>query len=126
MLRPKIILWIIVLGFAACVGGLFAFRNYQSRQRNEMHACRSNMRQIDSAKEQWARGAAPSYGKEVQKGTEPDTNQVCMYLHSSKLPLCPEAKVKENTYSLGRIGEEPGCSIHGLMSNLHLPDGTKP
>jgi hypothetical protein len=87
-------------------------------QRAQMIACIGNLRMLDSAKEQWA------MTRSADNGTVSVTNEVTTYIMGDTMPLCPAGR--RSTYSLGKIGEDPSCSIHGPMFKTHLPDGTNP
>jgi len=76
------------------------------------------MRMLDSCKEQWAQQ------NNIPNGSPCDTNAVLQYGKGGIMPQCPAAG--KSTYSLGKMGEEPSCSIHGSMLDIHYPDGSKP
>jgi hypothetical protein len=68
---------------------------------NASNACVNNLRQIESAKKQWV--------LENSKGTNdaPTTVEIAAYLKNNQLPACP----KGGTYTVGRVNEDPTCSI---------------
>ena len=67
------------------------------------NACIINLRQIETAKEQWA--------KEMQRpdGESTSSAQVAQYIKGGKLPRCP----KGGAYEIGPVGKAPECSISG-------------
>lgn len=71
-----------------------------ARQRN---TCINNLRQIDSAKQQWA----------LEKGKNandtPTEDDLKPYLTGGKLPVCPSG----GKYTIGKTSESPTCSIPG-------------
>lgn len=77
-----------------------AATSLQNRQRN---TCINNLRQIDAAKNQWALEKGKKSGDAV---TEADIKP---YLRGGVLPRCPAG----GTYTIGKVGENPACSIAG-------------
>ena len=65
------------------------------------NACVNNLRQIDSAKQQWA--------LENSKRSDdiPTESEIVAYFRDNKLPLCPQG----GAYTIGRVDEDPKCSI---------------
>lgn len=88
----------------AVVAGGFWF--YRARNVSAGQPCCNNLRQFEGAKEQWAIDNSATSGTEVAFG------DILPYL--KKMPHCN----KNGTYSLGRIGEEPRCSVHGTASHF--------
>lgn len=74
-----------------------------SRARNtaQQNACINNLRQIDSAKEQWSLAASKS------DGDDPVTTAVDGYIKGSTSPKCPGG----GSYSYNVIGTNPSCSV---------------
>jgi hypothetical protein len=70
---------------------------------NQRNACINNLRQIDAAKNEWALEKSKANGTLV---TEAD---ITPYLVGGKLPTCPSG----GTYTIGKVGEKPTCSIPG-------------
>ena len=73
---------------------------------SQMNACIGNMRQIDAAKEQWAMSSG------IAAGQPADTTAVTRYIQGAVTPLCPA----EGTYTYHDLGDDPECSVHGLLS----------
>jgi hypothetical protein len=91
---------ILVLGVAAFI---------RARNTSASNACINNLRQLDGIKQQWA--------LENHKTTNdiPTWETIRLYLPQWEQegrrigPLCPQG----GTYSLGRVGDRPTCSIGG-------------
>jgi hypothetical protein len=75
----------------------------QNRQRN---ACINYLRQFDAAKNQWALEKGKKNGDAV---TEADIKPYLKLDAQGNLPKCPGG----GTYTLGKVGEKPTCSIPG-------------
>lgn len=97
---------VAVLGFSSW--GIISFRI--ARHRSMSNACVGNQRQIDSAKEQWA----------MQTGTTngPVDVQGMLFYVKGGMPICPAG----GTYTIGAIGEDPTCSVHGGMLHRRYPN----
>jgi len=80
-----------------------AAASLQNRQRN---TCINNLRQIDAAKNQWALEKNKKNGDPV---TEADIKPYIKLDASGNLPKCPAG----GTYTIGKVGEKPACSIAG-------------
>lgn len=77
----------------------------RARSAKATNPCMNNLRQIDGAKQQWA--------LENSKSTNdtPLWDALRPYLGrgtNGVMPMCPEG----GTYTLGRVGEAPRCSLH--------------
>jgi hypothetical protein len=78
----------------------------KARETSQLNACINNMRQIDSAKEQWAMANNASEGSTVAVTAANE--------YMKKAPVCPAG----GAYEYKVIGEEPACSAHGTMSEV--------
>ena len=116
--RLPFIIAIVVLLLPPTLWVAHQFR--QSRRLAQLGGCIGNLRMYDSAKEQWA------MANDRKDGDEIVIAGVMEYVKGAKWEdeACPATR--RNTYTLGKIGEEPACSIHGTMSSYHLPGGSKP
>lgn len=72
----------------------------KSRTVSQQNACINNLRQIESAKEQWAMANNQSDGDLV------DVDEAAMYLRGSLIPDCP----KGGTYSINPVGTTVTCT----------------
>lgn len=75
----------------------------KARTTSQQNACINNLRQIDSAKEQWALAEAKSDGDSV------DIDAVNQYLKGGTTPVCPAG----GSYTYNPIGINPTCNITG-------------
>ena len=80
----------------------------KARTTSQQNACINNLRQIDSAKEQWALAEMRSDGDAV------DIEAVNQYIKGATTPVCPAG----GEYTYNPIGENPTCNIEGHA----LPD----
>jgi len=76
----------------------------KSRTTSQMNACINNLRQIDSAKEQWALAANKTTGATVG-ATE--ITAINLYIKGESTPSCPAA----GTYTYYNVGTNPDCDI---------------
>ncbi len=76
----------------------------------QMNLCVNQLRQIDSAKEQWAMATMKA------DGAMPDLAGVNEYIKGNRTPVCPAG----GTYNYLPIGQDPVCSAHGSMMKPHL------
>lgn len=74
-----------------------------ARATSQRNVCINNLRQIDAAKNQFALEKGKANGDPV---TEAD---ITPYLRGGVLPKCPSG----GTYTIGKVGENPTCSIPG-------------
>lgn len=71
-----------------------------------MNACINNLRMIDGAKNQWA------LENNKTANDTPTWTDILPYMGghaTNKIPECPDG----GQYTIGRIGENPKCSIGG-------------
>jgi len=91
-----------LLAPVAAVGMLsaIAIPNFaKARAASQQNACINNLRQLDSAKQQWAL-------EQGKKTTDvPTKADLLAYLH--QWPVCPQG----GTYTIGAVNEPPTCSI---------------
>jgi hypothetical protein len=79
----------------------------KARETAQQNACINNLRQLDSAKEQWA------LAENKMTGDQPVTNEVLQYVKGAEMPTCPEG----GEYTLHPIGRDPECSVHGTLGD---------
>ncbi len=78
-----------------------AVANFQgARDKSQLSSCLSNLRQIESAKEQWGM----ELGK-LSTATPTSANLSPSYLRS--YPACPSG----GTYTIGDLATRPSCSV---------------
>ena len=76
-----------------------------ARDTSQHNACIGNMRQIDSAKEQWAMANSAAEGSTVTVAAAND--------YMKRPPTCAAG----GTYEYRPVGEDPKCSTHGTIGN---------
>jgi len=75
----------------------------KSRNQTRTNSCINNLRQIDSAKEQWA---LETNAADTATPVEADLTD---YIKGNAMPTCPAA----GTYTIGAMGTAPSCSVAG-------------
>jgi prepilin-type N-terminal cleavage/methylation domain-containing protein len=75
----------------------------KARTTSQKNACIENMRQVESAKEQWAMQAMKANGQAIV------TDEVAGFIKGSNFPSCPAG----GTYTYGVIGTDASCTITG-------------
>ena len=97
----EIMIVVAIIGLLAAI----AIPNFvKARQTAQTNACINNMRQIESAKEQYALENGLTTGGEV---TDP---QIGAYIKGG-YPTCPA----NGTVTANAIGTPPSCSVHGAL-----------
>ena len=81
----------------------------KARSTSQKNACINNLRQIDSAKEQWALAEKKVSGADV---VTTGTNGVNEYIKGDT-PTCPAG----GTYTYGVISSNPVCSLAGAQGH---------
>ena len=102
----KLTLFVIVLALVAAAGRYV----YRARRVKAAQPCWGNLVQLEAAKDQWAieNGAAP--------GSTVTISNVLPYIKGSQMPKC---NVDTGTYTIGRVGEDPKCTVHGTSSRFN-------
>ena len=75
----------------------------KARDTARQNACVSNLRQIDSAKEQWA------MANNVTGTDDVVVSEVNRYINGGTTPICPAG----GTYSYNAMGTDPTCTVPG-------------
>ncbi len=98
----EIMIVVAIIGLLAAI----AIPNFmKSRETTRMNACINNLRQIDSAKEQWAIQNNIAEGEEAVADTVGDEEGFTEYIKGKKMPTCPAG----GAYTAGDIGDDPTC-----------------
>jgi hypothetical protein len=111
-MKPKRIILFVAIFVLAIVAFVLLLPNFLILGVNNVsssNACINNLRIIDSAKDQWAL----EHGKTSNDiPTWDDVRPYLGRLPSNNIPVCPSG----GTYTLGRVGSPPTCSIGGEHS----------
>ncbi len=95
----EIMIVVLIIGILLAI----AVPNFMTARRNSRtKACIANLKQIQSAKEQWAM-------KNNQGGTATPTEADLAPEFIKSMPTCPEG----GTYTIGTVDTDPTCSIGG-------------
>src|SRR5438270_11517323 len=100
----EIMIVVLIIGILMAI----AVPNFiQARQTSRMNSCIANLKQIDSAKEQYAMEAKLDSG-----ATETSANLAPTYIKT--MPTCPGG----GTYTINVVGTNPVCSL-AAAPDLH-------
>jgi prepilin-type N-terminal cleavage/methylation domain-containing protein len=80
----------------------------KARATSQQNACINNLRQIDSAKEQWALAEKKTNDDAI------DTTGADEYIKGDTTPSCPAG----GTYTYGVVGTNPACDL--AVSDGHI------
>jgi len=108
-----IVKWI---GLCLLIGLLFAaaIPNFiKPRMHYSENACVNNLRQIETAKEKWAAANGKTDGAIV---TEDNIKSYLKLNLNENFPGCPSG----GKYSVGKIGENPTCSLGTTVMPPHV------
>jgi prepilin-type N-terminal cleavage/methylation domain-containing protein len=98
----EIMIVVLIIGILLAIA-VPSFMN--ARERSRTNACRSNLRQIQAAKEQWAMA-----NNEGPTATPDWADLVPTFMQQR--PVCPSG----GTYTIGNMSTNPTCSIGGNHS----------
>ena len=99
----EIMIVVLIIGILLAI----AVPNFvKARETSRTKACVANLKQIDSAKEQWAMDNKKAEGDAVTNGL---TDLCGTGKYIKKTPVCPSG----GTYTVDVIGTDPTCSIGG-------------
>ena len=99
----EIMIVVLIIGILLAIA-VPSFMN--ARERSRANACRSNLRQIQAAKEQWA--MATNQGPTATPGWN-DLMPQFLQGDPQNPPSCPSG----GTYTIGNLSNNPSCSITG-------------
>lgn len=101
----EIMIVVLIIGLLAAIA-LPGFA--RARQRAQENACVNNLRQIESAKDQWAIDFGATTNSPIAGGLQ---NLVDTGILKSP-PSCPVGGTAAYTATIGNIGVPPGCANH--------------
>ena len=102
----EIMIVVLIIGILLAI----AVPNFvRAREASRAKACVANLKQIDSAKEQWAMDTRASSGAAGPAMTA--LVGAAGYIKSD--PTCPSS----GTYTINAIGTNPVCSVGGVVTN---------
>jgi hypothetical protein len=104
-MKRRVPIAILVLVVIAVGGGVY--RCYHGARTASAQPCWNRLRIIESAKGQWALETGATSGAPV---TVESLTQFW-----GNMPTC---HVSGATYVIGKVGEEPRCTIHGTVSDF--------
>ena len=98
---------LIMVGIVLAIG---AYRFYRGAKVKASQPCWGKLANIEAAKQQWAIDTSAT------SGTPATVEIIVPYLRS--MPTCHVAGA---TFVIGKVGEEPRCTVHGTVSHF-VPD----
>ena len=102
----EIMIVVLIIGILLAI----AVPNFiRARESSRAKACVSNLRQIDSAKEQYAMDNKLAAGGTITGGLAD------LLTYIKKTPECPSS----GTYTVGTVGTDPTCSVGGTGATGH-------
>ena len=102
-----VIAFVGLLAFAIVIPNL-------AKQTASARPCIANLRDLDSAKQQWAVENGKTNGAVC---TEGDIKQFVKLDSNGNLPKCPQGGI----YTIGKVGESVTCSLGKTNPNHVLP-----
>ena len=104
----EIMIVVVIIGLLAAI----AIPNFiRARSTAQKTACITNLRQIDSGKQQWA-----IENKKLATET-PTSDDVARYIKNGKYPTCPTG----GTYTVNAANTDPTCSESASGHVLAVP-----
>jgi prepilin-type N-terminal cleavage/methylation domain-containing protein len=108
----EIMIVVAIIGLLAAI----AIPNFvKARATSQMNACINNLRQIDAAANSFALEKGQKTGDPIVMNT--DLTPYIKLNSASSIPPCPA----QGTYTLGKVGDTPACSLSTLTPGHALP-----
>ena len=109
----EIMIVVAIIGLLAAI----AIPNYvRARSSSQATACINNLRQIDSAAQQFALEQRKRNGQDINYPT--DLTPYIKLNSSSSIPPCPGG----GTYSCNKVGTPPACNLSTSITPPHTLD----
>jgi hypothetical protein len=106
--KATIILVLLAVGTLAVIWKFHAKAPIAIPPQTAEEACLNNLRLIESGKLQWALEQHPTIHQ------SPTWEDLRLYIGRGSNGVMPECPL-HGVYTLGTVGEEPSCSIHGTL-----------
>lgn len=103
-MKRVIVVSIVVASILLCALGAWVYWRLVPLRIMRQNACRSNVYQIRSSKEQWGMTVGATNNVEV------NIKEMSKFIKGG-LPICPV--IGSNAYVIGRLREYPYCKMHG-------------
>lgn len=106
----------VVVGIIGVLSAIAIPNFVRARSTSQQNACINNLRQINSAVQQWAMETGQAPGSPAPTGAY--LSPYIQLNSNSSIPTCPAG----GTYHINNVGEVPQvtCSLSTLSSNPHL------
>jgi hypothetical protein len=121
--KSSFLLYFVIAGVIFLLFAILAIPNFvRDPWTSPANACINNLRQIDSAKNQWAlEHNAKSNDvvtiNDIRPYVERERNNPFIKLDAKgNLPKCPSG----GTYTIGKVGEPPTCSLGTTVTPSHV------
>ncbi len=114
----EIMIVVLIIGILLAI----AIPNFiQARESSRARACVANLKQLDSAKQQWLmdKKAQTITSETIAPGTSATSDSVGLVpTYIRALPQCPAG----GTYTTGNQGQNPSCSlVPNLVNGVNYP-----
>jgi prepilin-type N-terminal cleavage/methylation domain-containing protein len=109
----EIMIVVAIIGLLAAI----ALPNFvRARKIARQNTCIANMKQIDSAKQQWALEK-----KQVESATMASGDLIGATLYIKNAPVCPldSANTFASSYTLGAVSDNPSCKTGATATEGH-------
>lgn len=104
----KRIFKVIIVVLVAIILVICSLAFLTTRSEKESAPCINNLRQISAAKNSW------SLDNHKTTNDIPTWSDILPYMNGRQMPVCPQG----GTYTIGRVGSPPSCSIGGQEHTL--------
>jgi prepilin-type N-terminal cleavage/methylation domain-containing protein len=112
----EIMIVVAIIGLLAAI----ALPNFvRARKIARQNTCIANMKQIESAKQQWALEK-----KQIESATMASDDLIGATLYIKNTPLCPldSQETFDSSYTLGAVSVNPACKVGATATEGHTLD----